>query len=244
MLKGIFSVVTPLACMLSVAFAPVGVSADHYNNYNAQACCAPVCEEQPCCNNNRGWFRDAAIFVGAAAVGAIAGVAAGNASGKRGRTGSIGATGQTGFPGFNGAPGLGFILAVVPPGQPNAGAPVTSLVFTFETLAAISAAGGAFQAFVTTPDGRTFLGTTFTGLLGSTATVTIASGPFLAGNYIVGIIAPAGTISLAGLVTAEVSNINGVPTSPPLDQVGIVVAAGVLTDETFFDTVYPFPDVP
>lgn len=244
MLKGIYSVATPLACILSTAFAPIGISAAQYNDCNA--CCQPVCEEQPCCNNNRGWFRDAAIFVGAAAVGAIAGVAAGNSSSRRGRTGEAGPTGLTGPQGpagTAGTNGLGFTPAVVPPGQPDAGAPVTSMTFTFTTLVAIGVLG-PFQAYVTTPDGRTVLGTTFNGILGSTATVTIPTGPFFTGQYNVGIIAPAALLTLAGVVSATVTNINGNAVSPALDDVGIVVAATLLTTETFFNAQYPFENVP
>lgn len=232
MLSKLFKKLIPTLCIALTSFS-MPAQAQVYGNGDDQ-CCEP-CEpcETPCCS--RGWFRDAAIFVGAAAVGAIAGVIAGNSSGHRGRHGD---------PGLPGPAGAGFSIATVPVGQPGAGTPVTSLIFTFTTDAAISVDGGAFQAYVTTPDGRTILGTTFTGLLGSTATVTIPTGPFFAGVYEVGIIAPAGLTTLAGLVSAEVTNINGAAVSPALDDAGIVVAATLLGDTTFFNAGYPFPQVP
>ena len=138
-----------------------------------------------------------------------------------------------------------FTPAFVPPGQPNAGVPVTSLEFTFTIDLAISLLGGSFQAYVTTPDGRTILGTTFNGLLGDTATVSIPSGPFYVGQYDVGIIAPAGVASLAGLISVTVTNINGSAVSPDLNSAGIVVALLLLSSaDTFYNAQYPFPQVP
>lgn len=236
----LFKMATPVVCALSMAFTSLS-AAPYYGNNCADDCCDP-------CQNKRGWWKDAAIFVGSAAVGAIAGVAAANANksrGKRGEIGPQGPQGNTGTTGTAGTPGIGFTPAVVPPGQPNAGAPVTSLTFTFTTLAALTLVDGGIQAYVTTPDGRTILGTTFTGLLGSTATVTINTGPFYSGQYDPGIILPAALVSLAGLVSVEITNINGAATTGALDSAGIIAAATVLSgSDKFFNVTYPFPETP
>lgn len=233
----------PIVCALSVAFTPLEVSAAHYSNYNNDGCSDP-CHDQ--CTNKRSWLKDAAIFVGAAAIGAIAGVAAANSNGrgKRGATGPQGAQGVPGTPGAQGVPGAGFTAAVSPPGQPDAGFPITSLIFTFITDVPFSVAGGSFQAYVTTPDGRTFLGTsnTFNGLLNSQSTVTIPTGPFLAGNYDVGVIAPTGTTTIAGLVKMRITSINGFGVVSNLDQAGILIPATVVSGtDAFFNAQYPIP---
>lgn len=246
MLKStMLKIATPIACALSVAFAPLPAASYCGTNSCQTDCCDP-CQNQ---GNKRGWWKDAAIFVGSAAVGAIAGVAAANSNKHRGRTGPIGPIGPQGIPGIPGVPGtpgLGFTPAVVPPGQPTAGAPITSLVFTFTTTAALTlVAFPGIQAYVTTPEGRTILGTTFDGLINSTATVTIPSGPFFSGQYDVGIILPTGIVSLAGLVRVEITNINGAAASPALNDAGIVVAASLIsTEPRFFNAQYPFPETP
>lgn len=233
MLKNIlFRIATPIACALSVAFAPIEVSAA-----NCYGCPSTCCDDH--CHNGRGWWRDAAIFIGAAAIGAVAGVAAANSNKHRGKRGPIGPQGVQGVPGTPGTPGAGFTAATVPAGQPNAGAPITSLVFTFTSNIPLT---GGFQSYVTTPDGRTFLGTTFSG---TTSTVTIPSGPFLFGQFDVGIIAPSNVAIPSALVTATITNINGAATSPALDSAGIIVPVEVATPgDKFFNTTYTFPEVP
>lgn len=245
MLKStMLKIATPIACALSVAFAPLPAASYCGTNSCQTDCCDP-CQNQ---GNKRGWWKDAAIFVGSAAVGAIAGVAAANSNKHRGRTGPIGPIGPQGIPGIPGVPGtpgLGFTPAVVPPGQPTAGAPITSLVFTFTTDVALVLVAGTFNSYVTTPDGRTILGTAFTGLVGTTSTVTIPTGPFFSGQYDVGVITPGGTITASGLVRAEITNINGAATSPALHDAGIpVVVSAASTQDKFFNAQYPFPETP
>jgi hypothetical protein len=290
---------TPLACMLTVAFAPVAVSAENYYYSNcANNCCEP-CQENPCCNNKREWLKNAAIFVGAATIGAVAGVVTANSNkhhhknrcctepvlgeagpagpagptgpvgpvgpvgptgsagspgpvGPAGATGAAGPAGPSGSNGINGSagaiaeakgdPGNGFGIAVVPAGHPNKGEEVTSLTFTFTTLTAVTP--GPIRAYVTTPDGRTIPGPSFSGAIGSTTTVTIPAGPFYAGRYDVGLIVGPMAISRQGLISAVITNINGTGTTSALNDAGIIVPAAILTTETFFSAPYPFPEVP
>lgn len=228
--KALFKALSPIVCMLAVAFAPIGVSADQYYNNN---CCATndCCQEDPCCNKN-GWFKDAAIFVGAAAVGAVAGVIAGNSSSKRGRTGDTGAT------------GAGLTPAVVPPGQPGAGDLVTSLTFTFDTLVTVSLVGSV-TPYVTTPDGQIVFGAPFTPIaITGTSTVTLSGFPLYFGQYNVGILASSGLVAAAGVVTVELTDINGTPVSPSFAEVPIPVAAGILGADTLFSAQFPFAESP
>jgi hypothetical protein len=238
MLKNtLFKIATPIACALSVAFSSIEVSAAP-----CYGSCTPC--QDPC--NQRSWWKDAAIFAGAAAVGAIAGVIAGNSSKHRGRRGPIGPMGAPGVPGTPGNAGLGFTLATVPVGQPNSGTDITSLTFTFNVVTAIGVATplpNNFQPYVTTPDGRTFFGPTFTGLVGNTAQVTIPSGQFFNGSYDVGVISRNTIPTLAGLVSTSITFINGAATSPVLDPVGIITAVSITNGE-FFNAQYPFNDTP
>lgn len=226
--KMIFNVLTPFMCMLTSAATPFQLSAG--------TCCPPVCCEEPCCEDSccgSPWLRNAAMLAAALAAGAGGGALVASTS-NRGRRGDTGPA------------GLGFTEAVVPPGQTAAGAPVTSLAFTFTTTAPIVGAASTIIPYVTTPDGRTFTGAAFTGLVGSTSTVTIPTGPFFNGVYNVGVIAPIGTTTIAGLVTVDLSNINGNATAPTLDDAGITVpASGVpLTDDTEFNAGFPYPPIP
>lgn len=222
--KAIFNLFTPIVCLLTSAAIPFQLSAG--------TCCPPVCcEEDPCCED-RPWLRNAAMLVAALAAGAGGGAIVAATTDNNGRRGDTGAA------------GAGFTISVVPPGQPGAGTPVTSLTFTFTTPVAISA-GAGIVPYVTTPDGRTFTGAPFTGVLGSTSTVTIPTGPFYDGVYNVGVIIPAGTASLTGLVTVDLSSINGVATSPTLNDTGIVVAAVALAvDDTDYNAGFPYPPIP
>jgi hypothetical protein len=242
----LFKVATPLACALAIAFAPIGVSAaQYYNNYNnnnccAQDCCDPCCQQDPCCSKKSSWLGNAAIFLGAAAVGAIAGVAAAESNKKRGRTG---AQGEQGIQGVPGVPGAGFTLATVP----GTATPITSLTFTFTTRTPFAAPGSLVNVYVTTPDGRTFFGINLdAGTIGATVTVTIPSGPFFVGQYNVGVIVPAGLVTTPeGLVSAELTLINGVAPSTPFDDAGIIVALTLVTaTDKFFNAQYPFPETP
>jgi len=227
-MKKLFSALTPVVCMFSTAFAPFEAAAE--NCCQQQQCCEQQCCEDPCCG--RSIWRDIAIFTGAAAVGAVAGVVAGNnSSGHRGKTGDTGAT------------GAGFVTATVPPGQPGAGTAVTSLTFSFAALADISLLS-TVTPFVTTPDGRTFLGTTvaFPVVLGPLGDVTISTGPFYAGQYETGLILGPGLISVTALAVAELTAINGTPASPAFDDVGINLPVGLtLLDTIFYSGQYPFP---
>lgn len=271
---------TPLACMLTVAFAPVGVSAESYYYDNcANDCCEP-CQENPCCNNKREWLKNAAIFVGAATVGAVAGVVTANSNkhhhrnrstepligeagpagpvgpigpvgpvGPAGASGPVGPTGNNGVNGSAGAasvakgtPGNGFGVALVPDGHPNKGEEVTALTFTFTTLAAVTP--GPIRPYVTTPDGRTIPGPSFSGAIGSTTSVTIQGGPFYAGRYDVGLIVGPMAISRQGLISAVITSINGTVSTAALNDAGIIVPAAILSTETFFSAPYPFPEVP
>lgn len=272
MIKDIlFKMATPLACAISVALTPIGISADqyYYDNSGDTDCCCDPCQNTCCENNNSGWIKTAAVFIGAAAIGAVAGVASANSNkshhhrrqtttpvaavgpiGPQGPAGPVGARGPAGPEGSSGADGTsssgkhgaGFDAAFIPQGQANAGEPITSLTFAFTTLGAINA--GPVKPFVTTPDGRTIVGSPISGDVGSTGFVTVSSGPFHYGRYDVGLIIEPTSITRAGLVSAEIININGNATSPALDNAGISVPVGILSTETFFTAPYPFPEVP
>lgn len=256
--KRIFNLVAPIVCLLATVSMPLHVAAAN--------CCQPVyaapCEEEcdPCRSSGggAGWLANAATILIAAAAGAGAGaIVANNTSGSRGRTGPTGPTGPagtggTGATGATGAAGLGFSVAVVPVNPTLqgaglvAGTPITSMDFTFTALAAISLPG-AIQTFVTTPIGNTTLGTTLTGLIGSTATVTIGAGPFYNGIYEAGIIFPALLASLAGLVDVALTGLNGIPfPSTTFDNSGIVVTVGLPLPATdvFFSAQIEFPPHP
>lgn len=273
MIKDIlFKMATPLACAISVALTPIGISADqyYYDNSGDTDCCCDPCQNTCCENNNSGWIKTAAVFIGAAAIGAVAGVASANSNkhhhhrrqttttpiaavgpvGPQGPAGPVGARGPAGPEGSSGADGTsssgkhgaGFDAAFIPQGQANAGEPITSLTFAFTTLGAVTA--GPVKPFVTTPDGRTIVGSPISGDVGSTGFVTVSSGPFHYGRYDVGLIIEPTSITRAGLVSAEIININGNATSPALDNAGISVPVGILSTETFFTAPYPFPEVP
>lgn len=233
----LFKAATPLVCALAIAFAPVGVSAAQYYNYSNNNCCATdccdPCQPDPCCCKKSSWLGNAAIFAGAAAVGAIAGVVAAESNKKRGRTGPQGE---------QGIPGVGFTLATVP----GTLTPITSLTFTFTTRTAFVAAGSLVDAYVTTPDGRTFFGINLNGgLVGNTITVNVPAPAFI-GQYNVGVIVPAGLATTPeGLVSAELTLINGVAPGTPFDDAGIIVAiTGVTATDKFFNAQYPFPETP
>jgi hypothetical protein len=271
MIKDIlFKMATPLVCAFSVASSPLGISAENYyypNQYENDCCCEPC--QDPCCDNNRGWMKTAAVFIGAAAVGAIAGVVTANSNkhhrtrhnhfttttttaeagpagpaGPQGPSGPVGPAGTSGTNGDSvaGKTGAGFDAAVVPPGQANAGDQISSLTFTFTTINSIGP--GPIVAFVTTPDGRTITGSSFSGDVGSQGFVILPNGPFYYGRYDVGLIIGPMSLSRPGLVSAEITNINGSTTAPALDNAGVIVPAGILTTETFFTAPYPFPEVP
>lgn len=232
----LFKAATPLVCALAIAFAPIGVSAAQYYNYSNNNCCATdccdPCQQDPCCPKKSSWLGNAAIFAGAAAVGAIAGVVAAESNKKRGRTGPQGE---------QGIPGVGFTLAPVP----GTLTPITSLTFTFTTTIAISAAGTFVDAYVTTPDGRTFFGVNLDGgLPGNTITVNVPA-PAYIGQYNVGVIAPSGLATVAGLIDVQLTLINGIAPGTPFDIAGILTAITVATaTDKFFNAQYPFPETP
>lgn len=287
MIKDIlFKWATPLACAFSVAFTPIEISAEQYYYDTCESECCEPCQD-PCCKNNNGGMRSAAIFVGAAAVGIIAGVITASANkhhgkhhrgaghiatitsvgetglqgpmgptglagkigsqgpiGPEGPVGPMGAVGPAGVDGVSipGKAGTGFDTAVIPGGQPNAGEPITSLTFTFTALSAVSP--GPVVPFVTSPDGRTITGSSFSGTIGSWGTVIIPNGPFYYGRYDVGLIVGPNTLIRPGLISAEITNINDTAASPAFHDAGVIVPAGVLSTDTFFTAPYPFPEVP
>lgn len=164
--------------------------------------------------------------------------------GPAGPAGVMGAIGPAGNDGISiaGKPGAGFDTATIPAGQPNEGEPIKSLTFTFTTLSAINS--DMVVPFVTSPDGKTTTGSAFSGAMGSSGSVTIHSGPFYYGRYDVGLVISPTTLTRPGLVSAEITSINGTLTSPAFNDAGVIVPAGVLSSETFFTAPYPFPEVP
>lgn len=235
MLKRItYYMITPITCMLTICASSL----------EAQCCRpAPCCQEDecdPCCGGSgggRGWGRDALIFAGAAAVGAIAGVAAANSNKKRGRRGDPGIQGEQGPRGLTGAQGpAGFGLTAAPLG--------TTLTFA-ETLAFAGAVpGGTVTPFVETPDGRTLLGTPVTGpfAIGLLPLSPITDTAPVFGTYSYGFVLSPGFVVTLGVTSSALITTNRVgasPTSEFLDA-GINIAP----NQTQVIEQFAFGDVP
>jgi hypothetical protein len=238
MKKFLFSLVAPLATMVSMLAIPMQVA--------AQPCCPAPCDpcEDECCDN--GWLEKLGLVLVAAGAGALAGWGAAEAT-KGGKHHHHGhdheCTCPTGATGFTG---------------PTGPSPFTSTtdVLTFALGGTIGLGGGAtgasVEAFVTTPDGRVFSITalTFTGASGTfpLTTVSIVVPNATLGTYEYGFVFPLGTnltsSALSGTVVTSRNALAGTelffPATPP-PSAGAQAAEFQIGDEFAYGSATQFP---